>query len=182
MYANGARHVTHERGNEHQDLDRIRWDAELAACYARVLRALAAASGSLVLAEDSLQDALVAALKPGAIEAMDRVDGWLYVAGLRAMRRARWRRRLEGGLGKLGLVSPPPSDDRLEVARLLEILTPRQREVIVARFYLGLSYAEIAERLEMSVGAATSTASQAIARMRKELSGDGEVPQWTSAK
>ena len=162
-------------------MDRTRWEADLAGCYARVLRALAAAAGSFVLAEDALQDALVAALRPGVIESMDRVEGWLYVAGIRALRRARWRRRLERGFASLRLAAPPPTEDRLEVERLLGRLTPRQRQIVVARYYLGLSYQEIASQLEISVGAATSTVSQALARLRKRSARDQER-QWTNAK
>jgi DNA-directed RNA polymerase specialized sigma24 family protein len=89
--------------------------------------------------------------------------------------------RLERGLETLRLVSPPPSDDRPEIVRLINALPARQRQVIVARYYLGLSYAEIAGGFGISVGAATSTATHALRRMRKQLMGKG-VPQWTGGK
>jgi RNA polymerase sigma-70 factor (ECF subfamily) len=161
-------------------VDRTRWEGDLSACYDRVLRGLAAVSGSLTLAEDALQDALVAALKPGVIDSMQRVDAWLYVTALRALKRTRWRRRVELSLGKLALVAPPPNEDRLEVLSLLGALSDRQRQVIVARHYLRMNYAEIAQTLGINVGTATSTATQALQKMRSELT-KSEVPKWKRA-
>jgi RNA polymerase sigma-70 factor (ECF subfamily) len=63
---------------------------------------------------------------------------------------------------------------------LIARLTPRQRELVVARFYLDLSFKEIAEHFGLSVSAATSTVSQALARIRR--SDSEREGKWTSAK
>jgi RNA polymerase sigma-70 factor (ECF subfamily) len=62
---------------------------------------------------------------------------------------------------------------------LLDRLPRRQREIVIARFYLDLSYAEIARELGISVGTATTTVSQALARLRKT---GGEGATWNKAK
>jgi RNA polymerase sigma factor (sigma-70 family) len=57
------------------------------------------------------------------------------------------------------------------VLAALAALTPRRREVLVLRFYLGLSEAEIAATLGISPGTVKSTASRGLdtlARMLRE--------------
>ena len=145
------------------------WDVVLAECYARVLRALVGACGSLERAEDGLQDALVAAWKPGVREQIDRPDAWLYRVGLRAARRGRWRQRFEQRLTSEVAGGGEPGIERVATMEMLAKLKARQREFVIARYLLGLSYAEIARQWDVSVGTATSTVSQAIRRLRKDL-------------
>ncbi len=145
------------------------WDVALEECYARVLRALAGACGSLDRAEDGLQDALVAAWKPGVRERIERPDAWLYRVGLRSLRRSRWRLRSELRLTSTVADGAEPGIDRVSALEMLEKLTSRQREFVVARFFLDLTYAEIAQQFETSVSNATSTVSQAMTRLRNDL-------------
>jgi RNA polymerase sigma factor (sigma-70 family) len=147
-------------------LDRERWERELAAHYGQVLRGLIAVAGQRERAEDALHDALLVALKPGVVEGIERADAWLYAVGVRKLRRAGWRTRLDGLLGARAASYLEPGLERIEAMELLVQLTPRQREFVVARFYLDLSFKEIAEVFGVSVGAATSTVSQALARLR----------------
>jgi len=65
--------------------------------------------------------------------------------------------------------------ERIEATEVLRDLTPRQRELIVARYYLDLSFKEIADHFGISVSAATSTVSQALARARKARTRRGSV-------
>jgi RNA polymerase sigma-70 factor (sigma-E family) len=60
-------------------------------------------------------------------------------------------------------------DDQDQLARALAVLPPRQRAVIVLRFYAGLSEAEIAETLGCAPGTVKSQASKAMQRLRREL-------------
>jgi RNA polymerase sigma factor (sigma-70 family) len=152
-----------------EKLDDQEWDDALEACYARVLRALIGACGSRERAEDGLQDALVAAWKPGVREQVQRPDAWLYRVALRAIRRARWRLRFDVKLTEDVRHDPEPSLDKVVALELLRRLTPRQREFVVARYFLDLSYREIAEHWAVSVSSATSTVAQAIARLRRDL-------------
>jgi RNA polymerase sigma factor (sigma-70 family) len=146
-----------------------RWEAELERCYATVLRGLMAASGSREAAEDALQDALVAALKPGQREMVQRVDAWLYVVGLRSLRKGQWRRRLEHTLGAITRTAPPPDLERLAAVEMLGKLSARQREKVIARYWMDMSFKEIADKFAVSVSTATSTVTQALKRLRREI-------------
>jgi RNA polymerase sigma factor (sigma-70 family) len=159
-------------------MDDQEWDRALEGCYARVLRALIGACGSRQRAEDGLQDAFVAAWKPGVRERVQRPDAWLYRVALRAIGRARWRRRLEVGLFESAAQQPEPTVDNVAVLDLLRRLTTRQREFVVARYFLDLSYRDIADHWDVSVSNATATVSQALARLRKDL--EKEAEEWTS--
>lgn len=161
-------------------MDRERWEREIAAQYGQVLRGLIAVAGRRERAEDALHDALVAALKPGVVEGIERADAWLYAVGVRQLRRATWRTRLEGMLGANAASYPEPGLERIEAMELIARLTPRQRELVVARFYLDLTFKEIAEHFGLSVSAATSTVSQALTRIRR--SDSEREGKWTSAK
>jgi len=123
-------------------VDRDVWDRELAACYGNVLRGLMSVSGERAAAEDALHDALVAALKPGVVERIERVDAWLYAVGVRHLRRS-WRRRAER-LVTGEPTFPAPGLERVEVMELMRELTPRQRSFVVARYYFDLTFRDIA--------------------------------------
>lgn len=87
-----------------------------------------------------------------------------------------WRRH---GRERLGPVPDAPSaaigdsidavPDRLLLAAALARLTPRQRAVVVLRFFEDLSTAEAARALNVSVGTVKSQTSVALARLRTEL-------------
>jgi DNA-directed RNA polymerase specialized sigma24 family protein len=156
-----------------------RWEAELERCYASVLRGLMAACGSRELAEDALQDALVAALRPGQRERVERIDAWLYVVGLRALRKGEWRRRLERTLGGIMGSAPAPDIERVAAVEMLSKLSARQREIVIARYWMGMSFKEIAEEFRVSVGTATSTVTQALRRLRREMA-DEKGRTWTT--
>jgi DNA-directed RNA polymerase specialized sigma24 family protein len=142
-----------------------------------VLRALMAAGRSRELGEDAFQDAVAAALAPGALARIERADARLYAVGLRAMRRARWRQRLEAPLSLLRGSTPGPSTDPIELSELLGRLAVRQREVVIARFYLDLPYKDNARDLGISIGTARATVSQALARLRQSKDGG---TKWTN--
>ncbi len=57
--------------------------------------------------------------------------------------------------------------DRLEVGRLMGLLTERQRTIVVAHYYLGLTHEEIAGALGVRRGTVSATVSQSLARMRE---------------
>ena len=154
------------------------WTSLLEECYARVLRALIGACGSRDAAEDGLQDALAAAWKPGVRDDIQRPDAWLYRAGLRAIRRGWWRQRRDVRMDADRTTGASLSLDRVFAFELLKKLSTRQRELVLARFFLDLSYAEIAAHWGITVGTATSTVSQALAKLRNDLR--KEESGWTS--
>ena len=63
-------------------------------------------------------------------------------------------------------------EDRRAVLAAIARLSPRQREVLALRYYVGLSDAEIAEALSITTGTVSSTMSHAMTALAREL---GEV-------
>jgi len=70
----------------------------------------------------------------------------------------------------------PPADRPLLVAErhrellaLVDLLPPRQREVIVLRYYLELSEAETAEAIGISPGTVKSSTHRALATLRRKM-------------
>lgn len=69
----------------------------------------------------------------------------------------------------------PPTDDRIDAAReTISALEPLQREILDLRFAQGLSYAEMAEALNIPIGTVRSRLHHAIAEVRHRL--DSENP------
>ena len=83
-----------------------------------------------------------------------------------------WRRkwRAEAPTSELAEVAAPDAFAEADLAdtlrRLLPTLTPRQKAVVVLRFYDDLSEAATAEALGCSVGTVKSQTSKALARLR----------------
>lgn len=73
------------------------------------------------------------------------------------------------------LPAPPPEEEvflkeeHQEVLRALRLLTVRQREVLVLRYWSNMSEADIAATLGLSRGAVKSTASRALAALARRL-------------
>jgi RNA polymerase sigma-70 factor (sigma-E family) len=58
------------------------------------------------------------------------------------------------------------SDQRSELTELLAPLSPRERSIVVWRYYLDASEQDVARALGVSAGTVKSTASRALARLR----------------
>lgn len=144
-----------------------RWTQLYKDAFPRVYRALAATLLDGEAARDALHDAFLEGLRRSPANDAN-LHGWLYRVALRKARRALLRRptivpvRPEASsAGGLDL-----SLDRIEVGQLLGLLTERQRSIVVAHYYLGLTHAELAELLGISRGTVGATITQSIARMR----------------
>ena len=61
------------------------------------------------------------------------------------------------------------AEEHREVIVALHALAPRQREVLVLRYWSNLSEAEIAAALGISQGTVKSTASRALAALEKAM-------------
>lgn len=95
------------------------------------------------------------------------------------------RRRRETLVPALGLPEgPAPQSPDVEtrdaLRRMLDTLTERQRRVVVLRYLLDLSEPDVANELNVSVGTVKSTASRALAVLRRAAA-DGSDPLRASS-
>jgi RNA polymerase sigma factor (sigma-70 family) len=138
--------------------------------YPRLLRALLAIGGDPDAAEDAVQEAFVKAHRTG-LERLDRPGAWLLVVGTRELLRNRRRRRVEDAKWAERTPSEAPGTDaivdRADLLAALRQLPDRQRVIVVARYYYGLSYDEIARLFGVKSGTVGATLHQAIERLRQ---------------
>ena len=144
-----------------------RWGDLYDRAFPNVYRALVAATLDRERALDGLHDAFEEGLRNPPAD--DRnLEGWLYRVALRKTRRSLLRVFREGPMTEISSEdSTVALLQRLEVGRLLVLLTERQRAIVVAHYYLGLSQQEIAEALGVRRGTVSATVSQSLARMRE---------------
>ncbi|WP_433831360.1 SigE family RNA polymerase sigma factor [Actinoplanes sp. CA-015351] len=144
----------------------------------RLLRSAYLICGDHHLAEDLLQNALVKlalrwrTLRDGDPEAFVRTV--LYRDAVSWWR----RRRRERLIDTVPEPPPGPGDDlpaRLIFERALRLLAPRQRAVIVLRYFDDLTEARTAEILGVSVGTVKSQNSAALRRLRELAPELGEL-------
>lgn len=141
-------------------------------------------TGNASSAEDLLQDALVKAWL-----AWKRVDPATAVAYTRRimvnLSTDRWRRkRYDTVNADVAQWRPDESaersfaatEDRAFIVRQLSTLSPRERAIVVLRYYHDLTEADVAESVGCSVGTVKSTCSRALARLRTRA----EAAQITS--
>ena len=157
-------------GDDGSALDRL-----LAERGDQLMRAAVALAGSRADGEDLLQAALERLIRSRYRVESD-LEGYLRRI-LYNLAADGWRRRATGER-RLRLIRSTPSADaavgpapnidlRDALVRLLVQLPPRQRTVIVLRFWAQLSEAETAEMLGCSEGTVKSAASRGMARLRE---------------
>ncbi len=133
--------------------------------------------GDQSTAEDVVQDVFARLHRGGArLRDPDKALPYLRTSvlnGCRSVLRARRRAQL------LRVPHEPPvwsaeaavlaGEDRRAVLAAVARLPGRQREVLVLRYYLGLSDHEIAAALQVSRGTVSSSASRALGALAREL-------------
>ncbi|WP_131738488.1 SigE family RNA polymerase sigma factor [Actinomadura roseirufa] len=131
--------------------------------YAHVL------TGDRHQAEDVVQTAMARTLTVWPrVQRKDNPEAYVRQAIVRLVingRRGAWRERLTGVVPEPA-AEPPGPEDRLAMWAALAELPPRQRAVVVLRYYEDLSEARIAEVLGCSPGTVKSQAAKALARLR----------------
>jgi RNA polymerase sigma-70 factor (sigma-E family) len=153
-----------------------------------LLRTAFLLTGDQQLAEDLVQTALEKAVRHwGSIRQVAAAESYVR----RTMYRTQvsvWRRRAVTELPSATLPEPrraeSPDDrveDRLAVHAALLRLGPRQRAVVVLRYFEDLSEQQVADVLGVSVGTVKSTAHKALARLRASCgdllpTGEGGAP------
>ncbi len=162
--------------------------AELAsfvgATYSSLVSALTLYCGSREVALDLAQDALVRLCRDWSrVEKHDNPQAWLLRVGFnlarsRARRHAAERRplaRLPTPTSTSGTDSLP---DVLDVRRALARLSPRRRQVIILRYFLGYTVAETAQLVGCSPNAVSSMTTRSLDRLRAALR---ETPETRDA-
>jgi RNA polymerase sigma-70 factor (sigma-E family) len=147
------------------------FEAFVAARYAALLRTAYLLTGDHHDAEDLLQQTLVR-----AVGAWGRIDGdpepyvrtILVRQNVSRWRVRRWRELTTDQLPERPAGGPDPGD-RVLLHRALGTLAPRQRAVIVLRYFEDLTEAQTAEALGIAVGTVKSQARDALRRLREVL-------------
>ncbi len=138
--------------------------------------------GDLPTAEDVVQDVYASLqTRRSKIAALEAPLPYVRAAVLNGCRSVLRRRAIARRAGVLLRASQPDdalasaeseailSEDRREVLAALARLPGRRREVLVLRYYLGLSEAEIAAVLGISPGTVKSTAARALATLARDM-------------
>jgi RNA polymerase sigma factor (sigma-70 family) len=147
------------------------WRARCVDAYPQVYRAVIAMGASASEAADAVQDAYEKALRQG--RALERPDGWLFIVAVRGWRADRWRRRIFRPLSVLRMSTPDSArPERVDLLAAIAALPRRQRQIVIARYVMGLSQAETASLLHIAPGTVAAAASHAAASLRKRLGDD----------
>lgn len=149
-----------------------RWERAYLTAFPVVYRGLVALGARVDEAEDALHDAFLKGLTTTNV---DRIEGWLFVVSLRTWRRGRIRARLFLPF-TAGSRTPAPDTDaasRVTLFGALRALPFRQRQILVARYVIGLSQEETAHALGIARGTVSATTSQAASALRRLLEDQG---------
>jgi RNA polymerase sigma-70 factor (sigma-E family) len=157
------------------------FEAFVAARYAALLRTAYLLTGHEQDAEDLLQQSLVK-----AVAAWKRIDGdpepyvrtILVRQNVSRWRSRRWRELTTDTLPE-DAAADPAIVDRMALHRALGVLAPRQRAVIVLRYYEDLTEAQTADALGIAVGTLKSQARDALRRLREEFPELADLPVST---
>jgi RNA polymerase sigma factor (sigma-70 family) len=136
--------------------------------YAPMVRLAYLLVGSEAVAEELVQDAFLRVRGP--VEQVERPVPYLRQAVVNACRNHHRHRAVERR-GAARLAGGDGAEPELEhLADALGRLTDRQRAVLVLRYYVGCSEAEIADALGCRPGTVKSLSSRALAALREVLS------------
>ena len=132
------------------------------------------------LAEDAVQAALIMAwTELRALRDPSRFDPWLHrilthACYAESRRRKRWYEgpRILPVAGAYGPDDYMTVDDRDLLERAFRRLTVQQRAVLVFHHYLGLSIAQVADRIDIPVGTAKSRLHHATRALRASIEAD----------
>jgi RNA polymerase sigma-70 factor (sigma-E family) len=159
------------------DRDRPDFDRFVADSTDSLLRAAYLIVWDLQEAEDLVQETLVKVAKRWPrVRGMEHPIAYarrilLNLALDGSPRRTRDHHELTGELPETPAAadSTVAVDTQDELVRALATLPPRQRAVLVLRYFLDLPEAEVAEALQCSLGTVKSTASRGLARLQETM-------------
>ena len=138
---------------------------------AALLRTAYLLTGNAQDAEDLVQTALIKVV-PHWRRIRDNPEPYVRQVLVREnvsrWRRRRWREETTGDVPEQ-IVGAPDHDELLALRAALVLLAPRQRAVLVLRYYEGMSERETAEMLQIAPGTVKSHAREALTRLRSHL-------------
>lgn len=147
----------------------------VAAAGPRLVRSAYLLTGDQQLAEDLVQHACLATWP--RFESVSDPDAYARQVMVRTAT-SWWRRKWRGEVPHDVLPDRGRSEElepRLDLAVALRQLTPKQRAVVVLRYYEDLPEADVAEVLGMPVGTVRSTCARALTTLRRSDAVTGEV-------
>ena len=141
------------------------------------------------LADDAVQTALITAWRDlRMLRDSDRFEPWLHrILTRECYAEARRRTRRSGVVRVLASRDADPGDVlgvdvRDQLDRAFRRLTLEQRAVLVFHHYLGLSTAEVADRLDLPLGTVKSRLHHALTAMRASLAADDRTPSLSQER
>lgn len=173
--------VTADAGRDEGGQDGVSAGLDLRAAYARhyseAIRWATAFTGDPHVADDIVQDAFVkifSRVRP--LRSDEAFAGYLRrtivntaISRHRALTRERSRAERAASLDARPAVDGIGVDVDPQLWHAVERLAPRQRAVVILRYWLDLPEAEIAALLRCRVGTVKSAASRALSTLRTEL-------------
>lgn len=146
--------------------------------HPQLVGALGLFCGDRKLAEDLAQDAMVRVCQRWTqVRQMQRPDAWLFTVAFN-LARSHFRRGVVIRSAVRLLRAEADTDQspldqtagHLDLMAALRTLPPKDRQLLVMRYYLGYSTAETAEALRLPTGTVRSRLSRATERIRPALS------------
>ncbi len=134
-----------------------------------LVRALTLALGDVELGRDAASEGFVRALQRwNRVSRYDNTAGWIYRVGLNwaRSRRRKTVREVATHPTERAFASPEPD---IELATALRSLSLDQRAVVVGRYYLDWSEADVAAALDVAPGTVKSRLSRALERLHGKL-------------
>ena len=149
------------------------FDEFFAAHHATMVRALALALGDAELGRDAAAEGFTRALaRWDRIAQYENPQGWVYRVGLN-WGRSRWRRRWrEVGGGQIEDRAAAPTEPDVELVAALRRLSDDHRAVVVGRYYLDWSEAQLAAALGVAPGTVKSRLHRALTALAEQLHDD----------
>jgi RNA polymerase sigma factor (sigma-70 family) len=123
---------------------------------AAFLRLALARTGDPDRAHDALHEGFARAIKSrGSFSGRGSLEAWIARCVINAAHDARQLREDDVEVDRIG--EEPPFAERMIAREAVAQLPRRQRDVLFLRHYLGLSYSEIGEAMELEVGTVSAT-------------------------
>jgi RNA polymerase sigma-70 factor (sigma-E family) len=158
------------------------YEAFYRSVWPRLFRLTYAISGDAGEAEDAVQSAMAKAYASwGRVRSAEHPEAYVrrmaVNEALGVRRRSWWKTERAGHVPDIGMAGSADQEvvDRADLWEALLRLAPRQRAVLVLRYYEDLSEQGIAEVLGCSPGTVKSQASDALARLRRRYQADADL-------